>query len=322
MKLIKIAILIAASSVATFFYFHHEQSAATNQDTHPVKQNLAPQISVKKNEATVPNKLSVSEKDKSLSMLLSESKNMRAFVEYAKKFPEKGGYGYGLRALYDCAYARGLLTKKQSNLQYDPRKNSESYAARQTSFEAVRYRCQDFSDSELASAAIEAHKAEGVQKGDFILQAEKLRSTISTNKPVESAKVKEKILDQIFLTKDPLLVAEYGFKVANDGKAQGSSFVLDGKSYPTFSVDGWMIRTAWKLAACELQADCSANNMEVVSSCLGYARCFPDLPSYLKFELAGYGDSDGSKYVQAQLLSRQILDAINRGDLQFFRPKK
>lgn len=256
----------------------------------------------------------------SMAQMFAKTRNMRAFVEYAKQHPEKGGYAYAMKGLEKCYNAK-QLTDALPNLPFNQIFPSEAYAARQKAFTYLQNLCQGLSKSDFDRGGGKSLREEGLEKNDPVVKIMTITSGISSRKDPEGAlRAKNQILQAIFTSYDPILISDYGIRgnaIENNGK---SILFLNGKSYLFASEDGQIMFRAWRLAACELGGDCSATNEYVVMACIMAAHCHQNLADLIKDELDDLGDKDGQWFQRAVMYARQIVDAIRRGDLQAFRP--
>lgn len=256
----------------------------------------------------------------SMAQMFAKTRNMRAFVEYAKQHPEKGGYAYAMKGLQKCRVAK-QFTDVLSSLPYDQVYTAEKYAERQKAFTDLQYLCQGFSESELSDDGVKSVKEEGIQRNDpFVRLMARTEGISSTFDPAGALKTKNQILQTIFEYKDPLLINDYGMRGNTIQIDSHSYFFLNGKRYPFFSDEGLILRTSWRLAACELRGDCSSTNEDVLMACITAAHCNRSLTDLIRDELMLAGDKDGQWFQRAVMYARQIVDAIRRGDLQAFRP--
>lgn len=255
-----------------------------------------------------------------MAQMFAKTRNMRAFVEYAKQHPEKGGYAYAMKGLQKCRVAK-QFTDVLSSLPYDQVYTAEKYAERQKAFTDLQYLCQGFSESELSDDGVKSVKEEGIQRNDpFVRLMARTEGISSTFDPAGALKTKNQILQTIFEYKDPLLINDYGMRGNTIQIDSHSYFFLNGKRYPFFSDEGLILRTSWRLAACELRGDCSSTNEDVLMACITAAHCNRSLTDLIRDELMLAGDKDGQWFQRAVMYARQIVDAIRRGDLQAFRP--
>ena len=254
-----------------------------------------------------------------LSQELGRSNNLRLFVEHAKKFPEKGGYGYALMAVKSCGYIRKLIPKGHSSLQYDPKWQADSYADRQKVIDVNLRRCSEFSDEDLSEIAVKRLEEEGRAKNDLHSTIGSFAQKVTPTKPEEYKSAKEKLLQYLFDSQDPYAVSTFGMKSAVYSENNVTHVAINNKVF-THPADTQMLSGAWTMAACYLGGDCSYNNGMVKGYCLLYGRCFSDVPAVVKDELYGYGDRDGSQFARAQALAVEIADGIRRKDLSVFQP--
>lgn len=316
-SLITVAII---SGILVYSY-----STDTSTEAKAFVSNVNNQQHPKEELSTKSNATSVGQvpTEAGIAQMYAQTKDMRAFVAYAKQHPESGGLAYALKGLQKCRVAKEILIRGKVNLQFDQKFPSEHFSARQRSFDYLQYLCQGFSADELSDEAVKSLREEAIQKADPFVKVSTLAGGISTLKDPQGAGLaKNQIMQAIFAYKDPLLVSDYGINASNDKTSTGSNFFLNGKSYPVFSDEGIIIHAAWRLAACEMGGDCSATNEDVITACIAFARCHSSLATLIKEDLANAGDKNGLWYERAISYARQIIDAIHRGDLQAFRPKQ
>jgi len=318
-KKISFCLLIIFIFIVGFIYYFYSDSESYNSPAKLVTINEKRNIKEVNND--LPKKIEqINPPSENFSLIYAQAKDMRSFISYAKQHPEKGGYGYALKGMQKCRIAKDFIRNK-SSLQYDNSYPSEKFSARQKSFEYLQYLCQGFSDNELSDDAVNSLSKEGILKNDPFISIKQIALSTSTeNDPKAILSAKDKMLKSIFTYKDPLLISDYGMRAGTVKTDTGSNFFLNGRSYKFSSNDGLIMRAAWSLAACEMKGDCSSTNEEVVSACIISARCHNSLTELIKEDLASAGDKDGQWYQRAIMYSREIIDAINRGDTQAFRP--
>lgn len=99
----------------------------------------------------------------SMAQMFAKTRNMRAFVEYAKQHPEKGGYAYAMKGLEKCYNAK-QLTDALPNLPFNQIFPSEAYAARQKAFTYLQNLCQGLSKSDFDRGGGKSLREEGLEK--------------------------------------------------------------------------------------------------------------------------------------------------------------
>lgn len=319
MRVKQIAIFVVVAAIGGMLAYLYPTDA---QERHPVKlisTGSAPSFP-ETLPATQPVSAPAKPAEDGMAQMFAKTRNMRAFVEYAKQHPEKGGYAYAMKGLQKCRVAK-QFTDVFSSFPYDQTYTAEKYAERQKAFADLQYMCQGFSESELSDDGVRSVKEEGVQKNDpFIKLMVRTEGISSTSDPEGALRTKNQILQTIFAYKDPLLLNDFGMRgntIQIDSKLY---FFLEGKSHPFFSDECLILRASWRLAACELRGDCSGANEDVLMACITAAHCSRSLTDLIRDELMLAGDKDGQWFQRAVMYARQIVDAIRRGDLQAFRP--
>lgn len=286
-------------------------NATADVNSVVASKELSAPVAVDRKPLTVP----------SLSQELGSAENLRLFAEKAKKFPEKGGYGYALMAVTSCAYMRKLIPKGHSSLKYDPTWQAGSYADRQKMIENILHKCASFSDEELSEKSIQILSQEGKIKNDLHDVVRTFAQTVTPTKPEEYKSAKEKLLQYLFDSQDPYAVSAFGMKGAVYSENNILHYAINNQVF-TSPTDTRMIWGAWTMAACYLGGDCSYSSGMVQEYCLVYGRCFSDIPALVKDELYSNGDRDGSQFEKAQALAVQIADGIRRKDPIVYQPPK
>lgn len=258
-----------------------------------------------------------------LAMKYSTTKDMRAFVEYAKRHPELGGWYYAEQGLAICSLVQNYVIKGQPALNYDSKHSPELYSKRQKAFESLRTSCQGFLPDEMSDDSINKMSKQGIEKQDIFLKiVDDYKKTNDIKNIEQQSKSQLEIKEKILLTKDPLLIAQYGSLINAQSNQAPISYWLDGKSYGESNNEANDIRAAWSLVQCSLGSSCDQTNQEVMYMCLYRNRCADSLPELVQKDLERGGDKDGKQFQKVMQLQKRLIEIVQDGEFSAFKPKQ
>lgn len=233
----------------------------------------------------------------------NSARDYRAVVDAALRSPGDGGYFYAHRILSECKVASDNFKKWQERLENN--KDQPTYNSSKVALDAIKQRCEKFTEEELSHDYISRIAKEGELGIDPLFMAAKSFSGQSAKRGENSVHMKRiASINAASQVKDPLVVQDLGMRlvVSKDQQSGRTAFRINGTDLPLNSkLD---IGLAIDLVPCELGLKCDANDFEVLLPCASQGLC--DTSRYDRIQKM----SDDSHYNQILNIARTIALSI------------
>lgn len=239
------------------------------------------------------------------------AKNMRAFIEMAKKKPKEGGMSYAARGLLECETRMGW----PASLAYDAKQDSALYAKRQAALKFSQYLCEGMLPAEVHHLQMSVMTTQAEEQGD--VQNLAFRQMWAAIVEKDEAAIREQV--GIWLAmKDPQLIEYFTQSIMLSQSGQKEVFWFEGETYSGTAINE--IRSAISLAACSFGDRCDANDLRVATDCIEKSRCFDSRFEYLKNSVS---KNNPETFKRVTDYTQRIVSAIQREDINaFIKPKK
>jgi hypothetical protein len=307
--------------ICTYYYFSSNRNAIelTPIQTPKISTQIKPQTK------TIPT-LKVDEKNidiHKLSELTKEyltSKDLKAFIELAKRKPDQGGGYYASHALSKCYNITLLLEGRISYTPKDGGFSQENYGKRQTAFEKVRNLCQNVNSTDLSKKSINEILKLSQNSNDISNQlSNELDKSKSITDPKQHYNAQALFHEKLMHSQDPIMLARYGTKLNTTSSQSSADFWLDGQSYSYTSFDGAKLHKAWDLVPCAFGLDCGLTHPQVAAMCFNHNLCTDSLFHlyHAQYKLSG---DNGQNFERMMYFYRRLVEVIRSKDMSPFRP--
>lgn len=232
------------------------------------------------------------------------ARNLRAFVERARKHPEAGGISYALAAIAYCNTWDGLRDERTRLEQEAALSSQPKVHERLLALALAAESCEGFAAGEISIEAMYALYGSPAAKHDPIVNMQgRLKSARSDEERLEVAR-------EILGMRDPLLLASAG-RMFNPGGADSSSYV-DGRRWGGVSHAAYL--NAWSLVPCSFGLNCDHADVEIAVGCVQYGHCYQDRRERVKARLSP------QEYADALRLHARLVEIVLTADAEALRP--
>ncbi|MFZ6675875.1 hypothetical protein [Undibacterium sp. Xuan67W] len=322
-KMLISIITLSVVAIAAYFYTQNPERPLT-------------QVSAPTSEATVlnaandlarvgtnfPPKIEKKSSTFELAIKYSTTRDMRAFVEYAKQHPELGGGYYAAIGMGECLVVKDYIVQGKPTLNYDAKRSPEIYAKRQQAFESLKTLCQSFLPDEITQDALAKTHKQSIEKNDIFSKiiSDQLQAaaTADITQRLESMRV---IKEKVMASKDPLLIDNFSSLLSEPVNQKFDTYWLDGKPYNGTSEETNIMQYAWRLVPCSLGLVCDETNHYVSITCLNQDICANSLSDLFRQNLERSGDKDGKQFQQVLQLQKRLTEIVQNGEFTAFKPK-
>jgi hypothetical protein len=284
------------------------RGAASDSNLHAVLPPAA-------NPTTIP-AAHVPERDDALTRFgrmareRAHARDLRVFVESAKRRPEDGGVAYAIDTLVMCQGLSELATsaaRRQREMAQGP---ADLLAARLNALERLTHRCAGFTREELSRDPPELWKSAATS--DPLLAWRSRRSQATRDRDYGQ---RRQLAIELFEMRDPLLLAS-GLASVVGVYEQGKAVVyLDGRRFGGLAAEDFW--SAVGLLECSFGVPCDESDIYVLHACALEGACFSDRIELYRQQMF----RDAPATFEAILRVRdRLVDAIRRGDIDAFKP--
>jgi hypothetical protein len=260
-----------------------------------------------------------------LALDYSRTKNVRAFIAFAKQHPELGGYNFARQAIANCN--AGAFNHYRDR-GYLPSESQAAFAKRQEVTQFWYQRCQGLLDSDIDVLALIAMRKESLDKQDApTMLSMKIEKAITEKNRDELRQA----LKQLFSTKAPLDLRHILYKVAiaeaskyGDMDSLKAGMWFEGKAH--LDNEEQIYLKALDLLPCSFGIVCDQYDMYVAQACVAGAGCYNSRLEYIRNitmakMFARYPEAAERTYQNLIDVQHRIVAAIERGDVDaFMRP--
>lgn len=208
---------------------------------------------------------------------MRKARDLRVFVEAAKRRPEAGGYLYATTALLECGLLRESQLQPASVAGLKQKLAAESGAVARERFaqlEFLEQRCAGFSDSELG---LEEWKyGIDVARSRDPLYALRSRAAAAKKDP----NIRQQMLSEMLASKDPLLLAQAQSLMWQALPGAQTATYIDGQPFGGLNAEGFM--QAWRLATCQVTNTCSLLDSDLAQLCAFEGQCTDSIAAYVR----------------------------------------
>lgn len=234
------------------------------------------------------------------------SRDLRDFVERARKRPNAGGTSYALAAIGYCNSWEGIRDERERLRQEATGSTVPKVEERLLAVSIATGRCDGFKPDEISLEAMYSVYASPAAKHDPIISIQgRLKSARTEQERTEVAR-------EILQMRDPLLLASAG-RMFSQGTAESLPHV-DGRRWGGVSQVAYL--NAWLLVPCSFGAACDHADIEVAMACARYGHCYPDRRELIRARLSPQDHADALR------LHARLVEIVTTADADALRPPR
>jgi hypothetical protein len=234
------------------------------------------------------------------------SRDLRDFVERARRRPEAGGISYALAAISYCNSWEGMRDERERLEQEATGSTVPKVQERWLAVSIATGRCDRFKPDEISFEAMHSMYASPAAKHDPIIGIQgRLKSARTEQERTEVAR-------EILQMRDPLLLASAA-RMFSQGNAESLPHV-DGRRWGGVSQVAYL--NAWLLVPCSFGAPCDHADIEVAMACAQYGHCHPDRRELIRARLSP------QDYADALRLHARLVEIVTTADADALRPPR
>ncbi len=244
---------------------------------------------------------------------MRSSTNLRAFIEYAKQHPERGGYYYAMKALRFC----GVFGKTPERLvDADSMKKDDHATAqrRQRLIQDQLRACDGVLPSEIGEAYSTAMALRALALEDPLFAASHALNAARDSGSAREEDIKVAI-GQVLRLRDPMLLHDVGMSLS-EFRSQDNSYYFDGHWYS--GSERLVLEGAWLLVPCSFGLPCGESDLDVRVACAVQGICASDRRSLVQ---AVIFQGDAALLRRAEALSTHLSSAVLAERIGAFRSK-
>ena len=234
------------------------------------------------------------------------SRELRDFVERARKRPEAGGISYALAAIGYCNSWEGMRDERERLQREAAGSTVLKVHERLLAVSIATGRCAAFKPDEVSLEAMYSMYASPAAKLDPIIGIQaRLKSARTEQERTEVAR-------QLLQMRDPLLLASAS-RMFSQGNAESLPHV-DGRRWGGVSQVAYL--NAWLLVPCSFGASCDHADIEVAMACAQYGQCYPDRRELIRARLSPQDHADALR------LHARLVEIVTTADAAALRPPR
>ena len=210
-----------------------------------------------------------------LAAMMRATADLRTFYVEALKNPKAGGVTYASYAADLCRVAKNAIPFTGNDwdlgdLPYAAPEDPKAYSLRNDAYHKVKAACQSFSTAELGFQNGEELLARARAQGDSLRQLVDQALASKASDPASRKNALAAVLDN----GDPLLISETLERLLMSSSNGRLAYWIDGAQTNIGEAD--VFRSALQALPCRLGLLCDGRDPDVVQSCIGLGKCYPD----------------------------------------------